>query len=583
MNPKNPKLPTVMPQTRKDLAAWFLGTEADSQEHVRGVQRVFDLYCQDPSAWPMAGENHAAQVNWAGLPVPLNRANLHFLVAGVPGTGKTISFRMLLQSVFSEVARDFLPGTDRAVIYDPKQEFYPILRGMGVPADDIAIMNPFDTRSYAWDLATDYTTPAEAFQLAKTIIPCPDDHSQPFFPKSAAAILTGVICSFIQERGQDWDLANVVTACLSLSSLEERLKNSGDHLYAQMALGVLGSGDTRNNVFAELSSHLFEYLPIAASWRAARKKGKVLSLRQFVRRRQQLLLLGANQTYSEPLQVVNRLLLKRLSETILDHVDDGQWEAMNRTWVVLDELRELGEIPGLADLINKGRSRGVCAVLGFQDYPGLKESFGENTAHEITATCAHRVFLRLGGESAEWASQSIGKTEVMETEFSFSNGSSLGISGNQTDSTGESYSTFSNSHNNSRSFSAGFNLTLSSNVSATPRKREADAVLPSEIAHLPGVEEGDGLTGFVCQQSPDGTPIVRKIKLRRELLRAGLIEMSKDSDDCGFQRIDDKDLMIDQDINSHNVIKQLTKSDNLPAARTRIIRIKKISKDIPGE
>lgn len=540
MNPNASKPPAAMPTKRKDLAAWFMSTTTDAQEHVRGIERALDFYCHDPRAWPKIADGHAPQVNWVGLPIPLSRANLHFLVAGVPGTGKTISFRMLLQSVFSAAARQHLPGTDRAVVYDPKQEFYPILRGMGVPESDLAILNPFDARCYAWDLAKDYTTPAEAFQLAKTIIPCPDDHSQPFFPKSAAAILTGVICSLMQEKGQSWDLADVIAACIELKRIEERLAGTGRHVYAQMALGVLGSGDTRNNVFAELTSHLFEFLPFAAAWRAARKRGKVLTLRQFVERPGQILLLGANQTYSEPLQVVNHLLLKRLSETVLDHVADGQWKAMNRTWVVLDELRELGEVPGLADLINKGRSRGVCAVLGFQDYPGLKEAFGENTAHEITATCAHRVFLRLGGESAEWACQSIGKAEVKETEFSFSSGSSRGISGNTTDTTGMSYGPLGSTYTTSRAVSAGFNLTLSSNVTATPRKRETDAVLASEIAHLPGFEDGGGLTGFVCQQSSDGKPVVLKLKFARELL-AGLIP---ESEDAGFTPIDAKDLMI---------------------------------------
>lgn len=498
--------------------------------HKRGIERsddVLQLYCTEPSTWPI-GESGAIipQVCWTGLPVPLSQANLHFLIAGVPGTGKTLSIRCLLQSVFAATVGPQLGGTDRAVIYDPKQEFFPILRGMGVPTERISFVNPFDYRGFAWDLAEDYQTPAEAFQLAKTMIPCPESHSQPFFPKAAAAILTGVISALMQINARGWDLADVVLNCLDESRLCNLLERATWNPYIQMAKGVLGSGDTKQNVFAELSSQLFEYLPIAARWRSARKRRRLISIREFLETPDRILLLGANQTFSQSLQVINRLFLKRLGELMMDIVADGQWEAKNRTWLVLDELRELGKVPGLGDFVNKGRSRGVCAVLGFQDYPGLKEAFGENNAHEITATCGHRLYLKLGGESAEWAAKSIGKAEIVDTNLAVTSGSSIGLSFQKSRSTTNSFtkttsilSPSSETFGTTDSFSSGFNINLQSSVTASQQIRESDAVLASEISGLPNFVEGRGISGFVCQRSHDGKPVVRKLHFPIELLQ----------------------------------------------------------------
>lgn len=223
----------------------------------------------------------------------------------------------------------------------------------------------------------------------------------------------------------------------------------------------------------------------------------------------------------------------------MDDVADGQWDARNRTWMVLDELRELGKVPGLADFINKGRSRGVCTVLGFQDYLGLKEAFGENIAHEITATCAHRMFLRLGGESAEWASRSIGKAEIVETTFSFSSGSAMGYSGQDGKSSSTTYGPGGSSYSTGDSSSTGFNFNLSSNVTCDQHVRVTDAVLDGEISSLPDFEEGGGITGFVCQRSETGKPVVRQVKMPAEVVLSGLIP---ESDDPGFEKWEESEL-----------------------------------------
>jgi hypothetical protein len=118
------------------------------------------LYSPNSSDWPQTGDGTPIpQVCWGGTMQPLHRSNLGYLIAGVPGTGKTLSVRLLLQSFLDPRCKPSMPGNDRAGVYDPKQEFYPILRGMGVAAHRICLLNPFYLRGVAWDIADDYTTP----------------------------------------------------------------------------------------------------------------------------------------------------------------------------------------------------------------------------------------------------------------------------------------------------------------------------------------------------------------------------------------------------------------------------------------
>ena len=436
-NELTPKAGKLSLSEKVDLFAARMLSGAPHQEVLRGIQASEGktiLYSASHADWPVDGEGRAVpQICRGGLMHPLGRANLHFLIAGVPGTGKTLAIRVLMRSIFRGDLRQHLGGLDCGVIHDPKQEVYPMLRAFGCAEDQIIVLNPFDQRGHAWNLAADYTTQADTLQLARTIIPAPENHAQPFFPKAAVGVLAAVLRVYMRRNPGKWDLADVLLACMNFENLSTIFAMAPGEPMVMMALSFLQEPVTRNNVLAELCSHVMDFLPVASCWRHAARERKGVSVRDFLCSRDAIILLGANQTHRVALAAINRLFLKKLSEETLDHVDDGQWQAQNRTWLVLDEVRELGKVEGLADMINKGRSRGVCAVLGFQDYPGMKRAFGEHVAHDLTATCAHKLYLKLGVESADSASQAIGKAEIRETKFTRTSGLNLNLQSSVTD------------------------------------------------------------------------------------------------------------------------------------------------------
>ena len=92
---------------------------------------------------------------WACTLLPIDMATRNMLVIGTVGSGKTLTINMFMRSVLPLL----VPGSQRrAIVFDPKQEVYPIIRGIG-PFCPIYILNPMDQRCTAWDMARDITDP----------------------------------------------------------------------------------------------------------------------------------------------------------------------------------------------------------------------------------------------------------------------------------------------------------------------------------------------------------------------------------------------------------------------------------------
>ena len=61
----------------------------------------------------------------------------------------------------------------------------------------------------------------------------------------------------------------------------------------------------------------------------------------------------------------------------------------------LDDVREAGKLDGLSRLLNQGRTKGACVVLGFQDSDGMRDVYGEYVANELVGQCANKAILRV--------------------------------------------------------------------------------------------------------------------------------------------------------------------------------------------
>ncbi|MCS7466279.1 type IV secretion system DNA-binding domain-containing protein [Stieleria sp. ICT_E10.1] len=352
------------------------------------------------------------------FPMPGAETNIvdmapHTAIVGSTGSGKTILLkhfmRSLLSAPYEEGGLQF-----RAVVYDPKRELFPFLRMMQIPESQIIVTHPFDSRSASWDIAADFTEPAQIEELAELIVPKAENpiHGEGahFFDNSARIIVQDVIEVFHHIRPRLWELRDVVEVLVNLDYLRAVLAKTSsgrDTWTAYLEPLDRDRGDrTGNSILATLHSYARPFQSLASLWHRAERK---FSLDQW-HVGSGILLLGADPRRERTLQRINRLLLRRISQLVLGRGDE---RPIDLTWFFLDEIREAGKLHGLRQLMTEGRSKGARVVLGFQDIEGLYSLYGEHEAGEMVGLCANQLLLHIDNpKTRTWASDFMGEAEI---------------------------------------------------------------------------------------------------------------------------------------------------------------------------
>ena len=350
-------------------------------------------------------------LEWGGVRVPSAEAPHHFYVAGMSGSGKTTLLRLLMQQVLPRIGTEE-EGGHRAVLYDSKGDLLPLLAGMrarGVKAD-IYTLNPFDGRSdsergiYAvgWDLAADCVDEITALEIASILCPVPRDGKN-FFEQAARNILFGVLLGLMESAGPRWRLEDVFIALRDQTHIE--------HLMQRTAKGrslhqfAFGRRERVDDVLNTLVGIMTAYEPIAALWSHAERR---LSLQEWVQG-ESILVLAHSEKAETAVDAINRVLLTRLGQLLLDQPDS----ATRRSWLFLDEVGKIRSLEKLELLATNGRSKGICLVLGFQDIEGIQAAYGEKRAHSLINQCSTAALLKAQGRTAQWAAQMIGEYEAV--------------------------------------------------------------------------------------------------------------------------------------------------------------------------
>ena len=409
----------------------------------------------------------------------------HFLVVGASGSGKTTLINILMKSVFATAP------TFRAMIYDPKQEVLPYLYALK-DSSRVKVLHPFDARCCAWDLAQDIDGPVSARQFATILIPDADGESgsDSFFTNAVRDLMTGVILTLVRcvPNANAWTFRDVILAMLYepylrfLMQLERTREGEPFPYVARLRQSYL-DGDTRTtgNIRATINSKLSIYEPIAAVWQQAQAQGNTFSLAHWVAEScQDVLVLGNDESSRAAIDAVNQAIFKRATELFLANRESTEVEkgsGQNQTWFFLDEVREAGKLDGFSRLLTKGRSKGACVVMGFQDIDGMKNAYGEEIAQEICGQCNNIAVLKLNSPStAEWASELFGRRLAA-----------------------------------SQSKSRGLTAEGGMQMSREAGEDERPWIYTSDLLYLPPTSKINGLTGYF--RSPDIDPTAHELRV----------------------------------------------------------------------
>ncbi len=401
------------------VASWFLlllmytqdWKPGTSHEHLRG-SRLISFEEAKENLKKLVRPNDTF-LEWGGLKLPDYFAHNHFLVAGMTRSGKTTVINFMLKSIVPKIR----PGSGtRALIYDAKNDLISTLEFLDKDVPKI-ILNPFDVRCSAWDVAKDITAPEDFGEIAQTLFPVPqqgDRHN--FFDNAAANLLEGVLLSLYETLPGEWTLRDALLAMSSRKSLVELLARAPQH-NAERIDSYFGKQSTSTDIVSTITNKLAPYKVIASYWHHAKTK---FSLEEWSKSESILILAHSNRA-EKALQALNRVIFKRLSQIILDYPESQA----GKTWIILDELAKAGRLEGLDNILAKGRSKGISVIMAFQNLSPLQDVYGEKIADAITGEAANKAILRLDSPvTAQWAERTFGHEETLQTNVSRSESSS---------------------------------------------------------------------------------------------------------------------------------------------------------------
>ncbi|TWU62349.1 Coupling protein TraD [Crateriforma conspicua] len=352
-------------------------------------------------------------LRWGNNWIDSASANQHFLAVGTTGSGKSLVQRLLMKDALQNIKSS---GDTRALIFDAKNDIVGFLQHCGVDCP-VYSLNPFESRdefpaAVRWDIAGDITSPARAMNLAACLIPAENGGSNQYFTDAARQVISGVVESLIRHSPGVWTFSDFVFGSLSMERLRQILDR--DAAGRDVLENFFGDERTAYQVFTTVASRMNYFRPVAALWQRCER---AISIRHWLQS-DSILLLGMNASSQMALNAINETVFR----VVVEEIDSQADSRSRRTWIWIDEARLSGPIlrgPLLPYLAVKGRSRGACLVLAFQDIEGFREAAGVRIANEIIAQCSHKALLRLESEeSAAWASRTIGQYEVLDTMIS---------------------------------------------------------------------------------------------------------------------------------------------------------------------
>jgi hypothetical protein len=357
------------------------------------------------------GKNTAGLIRWGASFIPKSNEALHYLIIGVTGAGKSI-----WQESMMKVA---LPG-NKGIVNDPKPSqstgMVPLLEGLGI---NYYILNPFDARAYAWDIARDIQTPDDATELASHLFPVNQHTTEGRFFDEGGKLADSMktTCLQIAKPGA-WTLREYIL--FSQQPYFEALirkYHPRPHEFDEFLKAKKIEGE-RNDILLTLQAKVLQLAPIAARWELTTQK---IAFRDYVLDKSPgntTIVIGSDPKHEAICNLANTFLFAFFAR----HLKSLPPNPHRRIWIFLDEAasEETPPWPKIESIMALGRSAGVSCCFAFHNISLLKRTYGELVAHGIFALARHKAFFGLDNETSEFVSHALGNYEYVEKSYNSS-------------------------------------------------------------------------------------------------------------------------------------------------------------------
>lgn len=329
-------------------------------------------------------EKKVEQIKIAGIPMPSKIENLHLLIAGSTGSGKSVLIREL---VYSALLRG-----DRLIIADPNGDMF---SKFGSEKD--IILNPYDERSQGWSIFNEIRNDYDFKRFSLSLVPkgqSPEEEEWASYGRlllSETAQKLSLMDSCSIQNLFNW------TTIVQPDDLKAFLADTAAESLFVGATRALASA--RFVLSTKLSSHLT--MPIGT-----------FSLRSWLENPE-----GGNLfiTWREDMAVALRPLISSWVDVLCTSILSLPEDEKRRLWMIIDELASLENLASLEDAATKGRKAGIRLVAGLQSTAQLDKIYGREEAQTLRS--CFRSLVVLGGaktdpKTCEDMSLSLGEHEV---------------------------------------------------------------------------------------------------------------------------------------------------------------------------
>lgn len=345
---------------------------------------------------------------FGGLLLPFHFAFTGFVWLGAIGTGKTLMFVQFMRSMLDLVARR--GSRARCLIFDPKRSFGRLVCAALPPHVPVYRLNFLDKRSVWWDLARDFRTAPELYQLATFLIPMDRKEIQKYFRDAARDLVFAVLLGLAAAAPYSFTLRDLLLVCRNRKRMAYFLSRTPE---GKDAAATYLTAKSSPDVLATVGACLGKFQIVAACWQHATTP---FSVTKFLDE-EAVLLLELVDSSSEVQKLLYHLAARRYADEVLFRDDPRSLSAS-----LYDELTSLGEID-LTPLTTKGRSAGAVVAATAMSLPALEESLGgPQKARTLLDTLRTQAFLGIDSDqTAEYCSKQIGEEEVDQITIGVTN------------------------------------------------------------------------------------------------------------------------------------------------------------------
>ncbi|MCZ8411301.1 type IV secretion system DNA-binding domain-containing protein [Achromobacter dolens] len=356
-------------------------------KHIRGTQ-VVPIKKLERLCTEARGKD---QVIVAGVPMPIEIENLHTLLNGATGSGKSVLLRAL---VFSAQKRG-----DRMVIVDPDGDLY---SRFGRPID--VLLNPYDERTQGWSFFNEVRGEYDWKRIALSIVPLGKDNNAEEW-NGYARLLLRETARKLHELGTP-SVAELFRWTTIASDKDLRAFLTGTLAESLFAGSAEASKALTSSRFV-LSKYLAEHVTMPAGG---------FSIRNWMEGDTGNLYIPWREDMKESMKPLVSTWVDIFCAALLSLPEDYY----RRWWLVIDELASMEKLASIEDYLTKGRRKGGCCVAGLQTVSQLDDIFGEKMAQTLRAS--FRSLVVLGGSktdpaTAEEMSKALGEHEVARPEY----------------------------------------------------------------------------------------------------------------------------------------------------------------------